>query len=328
LIVTADLTYAGDEKFLNLGLSKNILAVCFLLICFAAIAQKKPLGTGGSVAFVQNPVSILNEDCIQKKISIVFYVIQDSSLSIPPGTGTIMPLLNQAIVDLNQVFSKICIVFENCSTVVIPDYNYNAWIAGTSDSTIFNNFYTAKTLNVYLPKFINASPLDGYTYCSPTPGLNSVPKDYIVVTFGSLFIPIPTIYDIPRAALMHAFGHYFGLPETSRELGPPANPPPPPPVLNGLSIVSHEYSDGSNSTINGDMTEDTEADPYPGDANPYPSPPLYQCRCDHRQKDGKGEFYFPPVDNLMSQWTCRCRFTPLQYNKMANFIRAYRMHLH
>jgi len=128
--------------------------------------------------------------------------------------------------------------------------------------------------------------------------------------------------------LLHTVGHYFGLDHTYAEL---SNPVSAGTYNNGPSV---ELADGGNSQTNGDKLSDTNADPYPTgyEASP-PIPPPYPQPCafhyDHGLKDAAGNYYDPPVDNIMSHYfKCRCRFTQEQYNRMAYFILTQRMYLH
>jgi hypothetical protein len=297
--------------------------LCAILFCHA---QNKPLGGHStSVTSAQSISSLIHSPCINRKFSVVFYVIQDSLFSLNgsnvPGSYSIAANLNY----LNAAFSKICVSFESCKIVIVPDYNFNSWTFGITDSNVVLNWYTPQTINVYIPTNL-VVPLhesDGYSAAPPSGGIFR--RDMVVIRKCN-FQGSPNCGSPVGTGITHLFGHFFGLPNTFDELGPPANPPP-----SNSSVISNEFADGSNSTVNGDLFDDTEADPYPAGLWQYAVPPTIRPPCDyyHQVKDGKGEFYMPPFDNLMSEYhSCRCRFTQEQYNKMVDVIVTKRLYLH
>jgi hypothetical protein len=287
--------------------------------------SKPKLGTGST----QMVYTTAHDTCLDKKFSIVFYFIQDSANSMPNNhTHT----LTAAIIStLNFVFKPICVSFENCSTVYIPVYPYNEWYAHITDQVVTSNWYTENTINFYLPTKVEVpygNERDGYAHAPATPG--ALPSTKSVLVAASSPIPnAPTAFYLNEAlvwgsTLLHIVGHFFGLPDTFLETGPPANPGPPSPMIH-----TYEYVRRTNCAINGDGICDTDADCYP--VSYYDNalaPPKTRCGYDPGVKDGKGDFYTPPVDNYMSMWLCRCRFTQQQYNKMARFILQHRMNLH
>jgi hypothetical protein len=264
---------------------------------------------------VQNLVSTLKHDtCLDKKFSIVFYIVLDSSYLPQVSVGQI----NTAIATLNTVFRRICVSFENCSTVYIPKYPYNTWQTVPHEMQVTSNWYTTQTINMYLVASVGGTVTNGgYTYMPGTPGN----KDVIVMRKSAL----------NTTTLLHLFGHFFGLPDTYAEIAPipPAIPGPPP------GITSHEWFERtpSNCYTHGDGFCDTEADPYTGNlAQGYndSSPPVPPCYYNYLIADGMSRWYTPPVDNYMSEYrgTCRCRFTQEQYNFMARVILTQRLYLH
>jgi hypothetical protein len=143
--------------------------------------------------------------------------------------------------------------------------------------------------------------IEGYTY-APTPTNIAHPKKDLLV------LEKWKILQGNSACVKHLLGHYFGLPHTFGEINPSpgANPPPPP------GVISHEFANGTNGYTHGDGFADTEADPND----------------DLITTDGMGVFYVPPVDNLMSLYSQRCRFTHEQYESMAKTIVTKRLYLH
>ncbi|MBA3664400.1 MAG: hypothetical protein H0W61_09355 [Bacteroidetes bacterium] len=288
----------------------------------------------GLTGYSQNPTypnlasTLKHDTCLNKKFSIVFYLIQDSTynLSVPNAnvlnniiTNTITPFVNL----LNATFKRICVSFANCSTVVIPNYPFNKWNQNIVDPVVTANWYTDKTINFYLPSQATSTvpnETDGYTY--PVPSTSTTPaKDVIVVALGSLLTVNNA--NFTGSGGLHVVGHFFGLPNTFDEIGPTPTPPPPPGVLNG------EFVDRTNCSTNGDGFCDTEADPYPQQFNST-SPPVFTCWFNKipGQTDGKSKYYVPPVDNIMSNYGCRCKFTQEQYNRMAYVILKRRLYLH
>lgn len=104
---------------------------------------------------------------------------------------------------------------------------------------------------------------------------------------------------------VHEMGHFFDLPHTFENFVP-------------------ELVIRSNACYNsGDGFCDTDADPYP--AGKVTSMP---CEFQVGPQDAQGQYYTPPVDNIMSYWKCPCKFTQEQYNWMALYIRDVKNYLH
>jgi len=294
---------------------KKTILILFLLAGFFGRSQNSSYPNFAS--------TLKHDTCLNKKFSIVFYLIQDSTYNLnAPGalaniqTGTITPFINL----LNATFKRICVSFENCSTVVIPNYQYNNWNQNIVDPVVTANWYTTKTINFYLPTQATstvANESDGYTY--PVPTTSTTPaKNVIVVPIGSLMSPNPV--NFIGSSGLHVVGHFFGLPNTFDEKGPQANPPPP------GGVISGEFFDRTNCSTNGDLFCDTDADPYPQQFNNLVGPCWYKRI--PGQLDSKGKYYVPPVDNIMSNYGCRCKFTQEQYNRMAYIILTKRLYLH
>jgi hypothetical protein len=179
----------------------------------------------------------------------------------------------------------------NCSTAVIPNHVYNEWTRPDTEKYIVPNWHTDKTISVYLPATITGT-VAGYAYY---PG----GKDVIVIEKSWIASDIVT---------PHEFGHFFGLPHTHDEIGGTVNPPPPP------GVTSNEFVARTNCYQQGDGFCDTEADCFPQP---------------NGTKDGNGEYYVRPIDNIMSYHTSTsCRFTQEQYYFMARVILTQRLYLH
>jgi hypothetical protein len=248
---------------------------------------------------IQNNVSTLKHDlCVNKKFSIVFYAIADS-LGNP---GVTQASLNSCIAALNSAFAPICVSFMNCSTVVIPHHPYNRWTADTIEPAVRSAYWTESTINIYLPDSIVGPPA-GYSSMPGGPG-----SERIVIEKGSVG---------GGGVAIHEMGHFFGLPHTWGEIGPPATPSPP------SGVGSNEFVRRTNCYTNGDGFCDTEADCYP--VNKDLTAP---CQQKHGAKDGYQDYYTPPVDNYMTYFKCGCRFTQEQRNFMATIALTQLLYMH
>lgn len=247
---------------------------------------------------LQNNVSTLKHDlCVNKKFSIVFYVIADTN-----GNNTVpAAALSGCINSLNTAFAPICVSFMNCSTVVIPQHPFNRWTADTIEPHCRNMYNTANTICIYLPDSIVGPPA-GY---SPMPG--GPGSEAIVIEKGA----------VSGAVAIHEMAHFFGLPHTWDEIGGPANPSPP------GGVGSNEFVRRTNCYTNGDGFCDTEADCYP--VNKVITAP---CQQQFGAKDGYLDYYTPPVDNYMTYFKCGCKFTQEQRNFMANIALTVLISMH
>lgn len=256
------------------------------------------------------------------------YYIQDSSYIYNTALGiqNRTAISNTIINILNKAFSPICVSFENCSTVIIPHYPYNEWNKVVTDTAVTTAWYTPNTINLYLPTEIKPPgpfpDLFGYSYPAPT-SPTVVPKNVIVVERDRAIDTNYAVY-YKGSHMLHAFGHFFGLPHTFDEINPNLSVTPAPPS----GVISREFVDRitSNCLVHGDGFCDTEADPFPTGITPGPWPFCYYTS---GLKDGNGQAYNAPVYNFMSAGTfCRCKFSHEQYYYMAKYIMKYRMYLH
>jgi hypothetical protein len=302
-----------------------VIALFYSLVCsFAALGQ-----TPGSKGKKTNPnqlqhlTGVGRDTCLNKKFSIVFYIIQDSTQNkniTAIETGTIPVILNI----LNTGFSRICVSFQSCSTVVIPNYSYNKWTE-QAESIVTSSWYTENTINIYLVEYIDDVPeqeMTGYAHAPKVRGAKDSKKDVVVYQYVTIApddrdnVLSPNAAGFVGSNALHIMCHYFGLPDTFSE------------TQLADSIITREKVRRTNCDIAGDGFCDTEADPFPRGMYPPPAPPHTYCYYYHNHKDLKGDYFTPPVDNIMSMWTCRCRLTQQQYNHMAKFILRNRMNLH
>ncbi len=307
-----------------------LLAQSVLLFSQNTLKNNNQKKTG--IAQIQNMTPNLKHDtCLDKKFSVVFYLIDDTiSTVLPVLTQSVAVLLDSMIMKMNQVFKPICVSFESCKVVVIPNHNYNRWRKDVTDTVVTQTWYTDQTINIYLPLLLENTnslhPQHRFGYSFPPPSSPSTAKDVLVIQRNLVFTPnlawvhpsLPILYR--GANLMHTIGHFFGLRHTYDEINPqiPENPPPP------SGVISYEFVDRTNCYLHGDGFCDTEADPTPSYI-PGPAPFCYNTS---NVKDGKGKNYIMPSDNFMSGTDCACRFTQEQYNYMAYIILTKRWYLH
>ena len=295
---------------------KNLIITYFLFTSFIFFAQPKKAGLSNAV--VQNMVTTLQHDtCLNKKFSIVFYVVLDSNYS--PGAAT-TATLTQLVNNLNTAFKRICVQFLNCSTVYIPVYPYNKWKKNITDPVVRANWYTDKTINIYIVDSVKNQPFsEPYGYAYPPPPVSATTStDAIVIEKNQLLST--NLAGFTSSIPLHLMGDFFGLPHTFDEIGSAITPAPPAPV------GSYEFVNRTNCYAHGDGFCDTEADCFPAGNNIYGSNIV--CGYVSGIKDGNNEYYVPPTDNFMSQYLCRCRYSQEQYNYMAYIILTRRLYLH
>jgi hypothetical protein len=318
--------------------AQKIWLFTLLISFFSALAQEpQETRKKGSGAGLNSTVSNLDHGpCLHKNFSLVFYIFKDSTFSL--CCNQINTSIPQTVNALNKIFAPICVSFSACSTVVIPNYSLGEWDYVSMSNGFIANYHTDNTINVYIPEFMSSGVgTDPAASTYPPPNVTATGyKDAIILSRSDIFIPASTStlgVLTGTAEVAHVFGHFFGLPHTFDEINPgsPANPPPP---VNNPPINSKEWAKRTNGNCytHGDGFCDTEADPFPARGNPAPNyrrPHMdNDCFYIYGLKDGFNDPYFPPVDNYMSNYPCRCRFSQEQYNFMAEFIKNNRLHLH
>ncbi len=288
-----------------------------LCVMFFYMPAQNPKGLGG--AQIQSQMQTVRGDtCLDKKFSVVVYLINDSIYSLTTPSLQVAALsaysLTQTFTQLNQKFSSWCISFEHCKTVYVPNHTYNLWSTKRNGINCIREYNTENTICLYIPDSIlnpyqHDPPYDDYGYGADT----IVPfRNAIVVKKRHLMTPY----------MYHAIGHFFGLPHTYGEINPTqaTNPPTP------SGIVTKEFVDKSNSYSHGDGFADTEADPWPNSSNG----PASTANCvPTNVLDGKGKFFTPPFENYMSRYTdCSCKYSKEQYYFMVHYIMRKRLYLH
>lgn len=331
---------------------KSILLFLFMTYSFLN-AQSKPVQTKtlptntvngkSSGASTQNLVlNLMQDTCLDKKFSVVFYLMNDSLYSLTTPSLSANALATYSLGELmnviNTAFKPICVQFEHCKTVIIPDWQVNYWTIPANGANTIKNYYEKNVINVYLPWGIEPIqqpdiPEDSYTFpLPPIPHGTFVTTDAIVIPSGSALTPLK-VGGFRGSNFLHVLGHYFGLPHTYFEKNPGSIPSPPPPANATPPINTLEYVDHAsiqNCLDHGDGFCDTEADPYPSSPTTtvHPRATVDKCEDAYGLKDGHGDFYVLPTENFMSHYKCRCKFSQQQLRYMAYIIMTRRLYLH
>ncbi|HEY4798406.1 MAG TPA: M43 family zinc metalloprotease [Bacteroidia bacterium] len=197
-------------------------------------------------------------------------------------SNILMVDLDSSFANLNRLFAPICLSFKMCKFDSIPAWKYDTFNKPLEEKEVLTLYYTPKVVNWYLVQNIQVpAGVNGYAFF---PG-----------GVDAVFLQKQALKD--KKTIPHEMGHFFGLYHTFDP-------------SSGSELVN-----GSNCGSSGDFVCDTEADPYPvGSVNS-------QCQYQGGAKDSNGDYYTPPVDNIMTYWSgtmCSCRFTIQQYNRMIN----------
>ena len=253
-------------------------------------------GTKFSSADMQKHYSLLTlngdyipqDTCLNKRFSLVIHVVLDSS-----GQPGITPIeIAQGVDTLNKYFKPICVSFEACVIKEIKDYNYNEWVDTIHQPVVQLTYHDANVINIYLVEGI-VSPLAPGTG-APAAGYAASSNDLIVVNKG----------EFASKVTVHEMGHFFGLPHTFDGSGE-------------LVVRSN------NCYTSGDGFCDTDADPFPNGMSA-----TQPCSFQAGPQDTQGQYYTPPLDNIMSYWDCTVKFTQEQYNFMSFIIVTQKNYLH
>ena len=234
--------------------------------------------------------------CPKKTISLSIHVINDTADQPKATQGQI-----QLSIDLlNQKFSAMCVQFSICKFDTVKENLYFLKTTEEYLTEMTTKYNVPNTINVYYTGTVTAlwGSLDGSNTLTTSANdkirmANPLFKDFMLINYGSMM-------EIP-----HAMGHYFGLYDTFD------NP-------SGIA----ELANGSNCQSAGDSICDTEADPAIYTA-------IVNCSLTNPTTDANGEYYTPPICNLMSFYagTCIKTFTTEQFNRMLKAFYTKRNYL-
>lgn len=295
------------------------ILVTLLLACDSLYGQTRNGSGGATINSI--PSVVRNDTCLDKKFSVVVYLINDSVYTLTNATSSVSAIaaynLTQCFLKLNATFSVWCISFEHCKTVIIPNFTYNDWNARRNGMNAIAEYNTINTICLYVP--IKLVTTNQYDIAVPAYGY----KADTLAPYKNAIVCAKTA--LGSSPFFHAVGMFFGLPHTFDEINPgsPTSPPTP------AGINSKEFVNKSNSLIHGDGFSDTEADPFPiTTATNLPSPSSLDC-ASVSVKDANGEYYTPPLENYMSHYLpCSCKYSQQQYLAMVHYIMRKRLYLH
>lgn len=232
---------------------------------------------------------------VDVKLQISLHIVQDRFGMTGVADDDIIGAQDR----LNLLWAPIGMSFEICRINLIENYQWDSLTVFTDyneESQMTSIHYFPNTINVYLCDTIvkeDLGQVGGYAYFPGGP-------DVIVCD--------KTNFNFDDVVMPHEMGHFFGLYHTFE------------------TDLGIELADGSNCETAGDLVCDTEADPdEDGNADP-------DIECNYTgtvTQDSNGDWYVPPTDNIMSYYPseCLCRFTPQQYNRMAEQYRTIRFYL-
>ena len=227
-----------------------------------------------------------------KTISITAWIVKDSLRN--PG---LTPLdINIAIANTNLDFAPMNMAFKVCAVKYIENFQYDSLVTllppTDKEKQLYVQYRDSSTINMYFVSKINKAGgfPAGYAY---GPG----GKDLVMIKKGSVG---------DGKTISHELGHFFGLMHTFE-------------IKFGAEAVNRS----TNCSTTGDMLCDTEADPYPKGTEKG-------CEFISGDKDAAGEYYTPPIGNIMSYYNnaCKCGFTPQQFAVMTNVYLTMRSYLY
>lgn len=176
------------------------------------------------IALQQNLKTFTSVPCLNKKLSIIAYIVKDSLEQ--PGI-TEQDILD-AIDTANKDFAPICLSFEICEFIYVDNFQYDNYDMPKDEEEMLTLYYKPRIINMYFVTDVPADPQCGHAYF---PG----GTDLVVIKKSC----------IPGLVITHELGHFFGLYHTfETQFGP-------------------ELVNGSNCIPTGDLLCDTEADPDP-----------------------------------------------------------------
>lgn len=276
-------------------MSRSLLSFFIALLSYSVYAQSFTCGTVVTSQQIKDEwklnkaASTVPDLCLKKQVSIYAYIVKDS-------TGK--PNLTLAEIDagmkvVNQYFAPICLSFKVCKIVYIDNWKYDLFHDKKEEDEVRNLYCTPNVINMlFVQQIESPNGVAGYAPLGTALPLN--PKDIIVIKKSSVAAGL---------VMTHELGHFFGLYHTFE-----------------WKAFGRELVNESNCATAGDLICDTEADIDPGQSTiPCPYRGAY--------KDTIGDFYMPPVGNIMAYHSCKCKFTTGQYNRMTFCFLNFRKYL-
>lgn len=276
--------------------STNLVNKLHLTIIKIYILRKKTLINIGLILFlILNYVNIsfasTQADSIKplvqvnKEFLIVAHIVLDASKNKNVSEAAIKTAIEQ----VNTVFKPIGVSFKICEFKTIENFNYDDLTTGKVDKKELDPLYRlTHRINMYFVE-------------TPDPTSCGYAKVGGIADFGNIVVAKKCLNISP---ILQLFGTFFGLKNTFDNTIP-------------------ELVDGSNCDTAGDGFCDTPADPFVrGDfMGNYIN--LINCNFISEKKDANGEYYYPDLANIMSDYPCDClTFTVQQYNSMATYYNS------
>jgi len=266
---------------------KKIIALFILMACLFFLPN-----LNGQITGLNNLSE--NLPCVDKEFSLRVIMTVDDSTRRPLITeSNFDTILKKA----SSFFEPICMSFNMCDFVVVPNYSYNDLFTEKRVVQMGNVFGYPERINVFVSNVVHGSN------CG-----SSIIGGFDTYRDARIYIEL-SCGDEPAVQLAKHMGTLFGLLDTNYD-GP------------------NQLVDGSNCSSTGDNLCSTPADPYGYERNEETSEwqkaspkslTQYNNGCEFvwETLDDNGEFYLPSMTNMMSQYPCKCEFTFEQFQIMS-----------
>ena len=191
-----------------------------------------------AVASVPAPSNGVPKCCLNRNISLTFWIVKDKS-----GNPNVSPTdIANSVAQLNADFAPICLSFNDCVINYIDDWNYDILLMPEENGQLTTLYHTDHTLNVYIVQTLLKDV--GDTVCGLGGGSIWMGKGCLT---GKTF--------------SHEMGHVFGLPHTfetafGNELANGSN------CATAGDLICDTPADPK-----GEAGPDCQLDPYTQDAN-------------------------------------------------------------
>jgi len=265
---------------------KAAIIIIFLILSgVKGYTQVKECGTVATPEYIENYKKLLqSKSGTFTSLECISRTLSVAVHIIPDSANSYIPdamTIAACVAKLPPAFSPICLDFQVCSIdTVHSDFYLDDFLDKfLLVENIALHYNKAHTINVYFIADLPIMDVGGFATLPSTP----TTEGFICVRYSAM----------TASTIVHEAGHYFGLLHTFE--------------------TGDELADESNCTTAGDLICDTNADPDSTgdfvDSN---------CRYFGTFVDANGDYYFPPISNIMSYYGyCRCEFSHLQYAAMA-----------